>query len=250
MIYNDVVNLRSGGAATPAVTMISPWWVATGQNAVDECECGGAVAGCTYDPATNKYWTNCLGAIENQINALASIRIASVVPATNQNVDACTTSPTRMGYGGSYASTYKTITVGGTMYHSGSSGTVDARWTCAAQPGGCDSWGAQNPGSAYGSCVSIWAPAWNIQVAGGGGPNDFRGGNGYGPVSGTSWSAPYVAGVVARLLDANSYWTVSDVWNRLVSDANSRYYSFPGDMPGFDPGATFNNKLVYIAPAQ
>lgn len=247
LIYNDVTGLRwQFGAAVPAVAVIAPYWHGTSADLGNECECVGPQGGtCTWDPNTSKYWKNCVSMIEEEINSLASIRIASVVPATNHSDDTCSRIPGRMGQGGSYPTTYRTITVGATMYHGPYPwGTQDDRWTCAAQPGGCDSWGGANPGSSFGPCVSIWAPGWNLRVAGGAGPSSYR--SGYGASSGTSWAAPYVAGVIARLLQSNPYWTVSDVWTRLVSDAALRTAT-----PDFDPSSThYNNKLVYIAPTQ
>ena len=86
--------------------------------------------------------------------------------------------------------------------------------------------------SAFSLCVSIWAPAWNLRVAGAGGPSTYR--TPGGASSGTSWSAPYVAGVFARLLQANNGLTVNDVWNRLVlTDRNGQSFSaVRASMPG------------------
>lgn len=187
-------------------------------------------------------FTNCVSAVEHEINELISRNIVVVNSANNQNQNFCQIqTPARMGYGNEarFASTHRTITVGGTMY---TGNYVDQRWTCAAQPGGCDASGEfanGNRGSNFGPCVSIFAPAWNINVAGAAGPNSFR--TGLGARSGTSWSAPYVAGVVARLLQRYPTLTPRQVWDELVRRANLRW-----NAPDYDPSATVNTRLVYM----
>jgi subtilisin family serine protease len=154
-----------------------------------------------------------------------------------------------MGYGNetAYPSPYRTITVGGTMYDLGT--YADRDWTCATQPGGCDSrFGPTNPGSNFGPCVSVWAPAWRIHAAGGGSAADYRdvdalGQPTYGPSSGTSFAAPYVAGIVARLLERNPTWTTQQIYQEIANRANSR-----PNMPDFDRGPIVNRRLVYMSP--
>jgi hypothetical protein len=78
-------------------------------------------------------------------------------------------------------------------------------------------------GSNGGQCVTLFAPAKNIPVAtttadASGNPTmyrDSRATNGGG--SGTSWSAPFVAGVVARILQNNQTYNVDQVYSTLMS---------------------------------
>lgn len=159
--------------------------------------------------------TNCVSAIEQTVGRVIAANIPVIVSANNRSDGECRTSPARMGYGNEAArpGPYRTITVGGTMYLRSGTPYTDQRWTCAASPDGCDPvWVSRTngygSGSNFGPCVSIWAPAWNMHVAGASGPGSFRtrynpatGTGSAGPSSGTSWSAPYTAGVVARLLE-------------------------------------------------
>lgn len=136
-------------------------------------------------------------------------------------------------------STNRTITVGGTMY---TGAYVDERWTCAAQPGGCSTYDElrNNPGSNYGPCVSVWAPAWNVQVAGAAGPSTYR--TTYRHRSGTSFASPYVAGVAARLLQRFPTLTPQQVWTEILARTSQRW-----NVPDFDPDpATDNRRLVYM----
>jgi len=191
--------------------------------------------------------TNCVAAIENEINNVISANIPVIVSANNQNNGNCTTSPARMGFGNeaNFPSPHRTITAGGTMYTIQGGQYIDQIWTCAQQPGGCDAWfyppTNEGAGSNYGPCVSIWAPAWNVHVAGAAGPNSYR--DPMGASSGTSWSAPYTAGVVARLLERNPAVTPDQIWQALVDRAAQRWIA-----PDFDPSAVVNNRLVYISP--
>lgn len=197
-------------------------------------------------------YTNCISAIENEVNNVIGANIPVVVAANNRDDGECRTTPARMGYGNetAFPSTYRTITVGGTMYVRNEQDPQNVtysynRWTCAQAPGGCDAaWvdtaTGYGSGSNYGACVSIWAPAWNIHVAGGSGPTSYR--TPGGASSGTSFSAPFTAGVVARLLERNSTLTPYQVWQALTSRANQRW-----GMPDFDPSVVYNNMLVYLS---
>ncbi len=204
--------------------------------------------------------TNCVSAIEHVVNKVIGANIPVIVSANNRSDGECRTSPARMGYGNEAAhpSTYRTITVGGTMYVRNGTTYSDQRWTCAASPEGCDTrgWVSQTTGygrgSNFGPCVSIWAPAWNMYVAGASGPNSFRtrynpatGTGSAGPSSGTSWSAPYTAGVVARLLERSPWLTPQQIWTQLVNRANQRYCCL---VPDLDPSAVTNTRLVYMSP--
>lgn len=203
--------------------------------------------------------TNCVSAIEHEVNNIVGANIPVIVSANNRNDGECRTSPARMGYGNEAAhpSTYRTITVGGTMYTLDGTYT-DQRWTCANSPDGCNPGWVQSTdpgygrGSNFGPCVSIWAPAWNMRVAGASGANSFRtrydpatGTGAAGPSSGTSWSAPYTAGVVARLLERYPTLTSQQVWTELVNRANQRYCCL---VPDLDPSSVTNTLLVYMSP--
>lgn len=203
-------------------------------------------------------YTLCLAALENEINNAIAANIPVIVSGNNQSSNMCSVqSPARMGqnsdsstWSGSYASTYHTITVGGTM--ATASDYTDRRWTCETAPEQCDpTWAPANTtdghGSNYGDCVSIWAPAWNIRTASGTGPTNYRPSGG--ASSGTSFSAGYVTGVVARLLQLNPSLSPLDVWNALVFRANERCQTGGVCPSSFDP-SRFNNKLVFMAPSE
>lgn len=190
-------------------------------------------------------YVNCTTAVEHEINQLIGQNIPVVVSANNQNNGNCATTPARMGYGGTYPSTHRTITVGGTMY----TGTnyTDRRWECQFAPGGCDpAWTntttGEGMGSNFGSCVSIWAPAWNVRVAYTTSSTAYRPAGG--PSSGTSFAAPYVAGAVARLLENYPWLTPQQVWQELASRADQR----GTNVPDFDPSGVTNRRLVYMSP--
>ena len=89
--------------------------------------------------------------------------------------------------------------------------------------------------------MSIWAPAWNIRVAGASGPNSYR--DAGGASSGTSFAAPAVAGAVARLLGRYPNLTAQQVWSELVNRANLRV-----NPPDFDPSVVVNHRLLYMSP--
>lgn len=159
-----------------------------------------------------------------------------------------------MGYGNEagFASANRTITVGGTMAFA-EGGYADQRWICddaparPPAPAGCDSpggWADDNPGSSYGPCVSIWAPAWNLRVAHSAHANSYR--DPGGASSGTSFSAPYVAGVIARLFELNPTLSSTQVWNELTSRADQRHNPPYQTMPDFDPSGVVNRRLVYM----
>jgi len=79
-----------------------------------------------------------------------------------------------------------------------------------------------NAGSNGGPCVTLFAPAKNLFLASLGGPNSYRDGRlraAY--ASGTSWSAPIVAGAAARILQINGTFTPAQVRDALLSSCVS-----------------------------
>ncbi|HXH90413.1 MAG TPA: S8 family serine peptidase, partial [Thermoanaerobaculia bacterium] len=110
-------------------------------------------------------------------------------------------------------------------------------------------------GSNGGQCVTLFAPAKNIPVAtiaadAGGNPSyrDSRATNGL--ASGTSWSAPFVAGVVARILQNNPGYSVDQVYSALMSNTTPDLDPIELDPPGVTgtPNALLHIPDVSIAP--
>lgn len=122
----------------------------------------------------------------------------------------------------------------------------EARWICGAGDSArcsndtatstidpaLSSYDAYNAGSNAGPCVTLFAPAKNVAVAGVLGTDDYRDPrvrgiqdafNGVirGNASGTSWSAPIVAGVAVRILQANPTFTPAQVREKLLENSVS-----------------------------
>jgi hypothetical protein len=150
-------------------------------------------------------------ALETAVNGLTDFGIPLVASANNLSTEACYTAPAELSRRGGHG---RVITVGGLAKREAG----DARWI------------DQSPGSVYssnfGTCVDIMAPAENITVADPKSWNAYRQTN----ASGTSFSAPIVAGIVARLMSedpaltsdlngANPSLTVDKVWERLRETA-------------------------------
>lgn len=73
-------------------------------------------------------------------------------------------------------------------------------------------------GSNGGQCVSLFAPAKNIPVANLDGFNTYRDPRTTGgTASGTSWSAPIVSGIIARILENNPMFNVDQVFTAVMS---------------------------------
>ena len=73
-------------------------------------------------------------------------------------------------------------------------------------------------GSNGGQCVTLFAPAKNIPVANLHGLDTYRDSRATaGTASGTSWSAPIVAGIAARILQNNTAYDVDDVYTALMN---------------------------------
>jgi hypothetical protein len=131
--------------------------------------------------------------------------------------------------------------------------TLDARWRCG--PGDsdpCTQNGMANPpptpvsptnpnayasstaGSNGGACVTLFAAAKNVtlaQITGTTAYRDRRSASGL--ASGTSWSAPIVAGVAARILESHPTYNAAQVRNFLLNNAlNDKLDPFQLDPPG------------------
>lgn len=79
-------------------------------------------------------------------------------------------------------------------------------------------YGGWNGGSNSGPCVTLFAPAKNFPVAQTTGYDRYRDPRiAGGAASGTSWSAPIVAGVAAMMLEANSAMTPAQIRDALIA---------------------------------
>jgi hypothetical protein len=161
-----------------------------------------------------------LTAFELALDTLDDANVTVIASANNQNADACLTTPGRHSRGNPVpALRGNVITVGGTQILNSPMGlpvgagtydpskpASDGRWICdsAIDDSPCSS----NPGSNFGSCVTTFAPARNITSASLAGERAYRTGMGGGLPddqktlgSGTSFSAPIIAGAAARFLE-------------------------------------------------
>lgn len=184
----------------------------------------------TTDP--NPPTTPCLPAFEHNVRALIMNGITFVASANNQNDGNCATTPARMGYGNP-AYDFHTITVGGSTEQ-------DQRWVRQEPIPNCNPPGCVDTGSNFGACVDIYAPAQHIGHLANISANDaYR--TRIDQLSGTSFAAPVVAGMVARLLERNPSWTPQQVWQYLRDTANH---------PGcFDTSISpCNDRLAYLSP--
>jgi hypothetical protein len=123
----------------------------------------------------------------------------------------------------------------------------------ATDPTGYTNW---TLGSNGGQCVTLFAPAKNIPVANisadaNGNPTMYRNSRAdQGFASGTSWSAPFVAGVVARILQSNPSYSVDQVYSALMSNTTADLDPTELDPPGITgtPNALLHIPDVSIAP--
>ena len=142
-----------------------------------------------------------------------------------------------MGYGGSYATTYRTITVGATGYTKNADGSyTDKRWAEPPTQAGIV------VGSNWGSCVSLWAPGASVPVA----SKDNTGFPRITRSSGSSHAAALVTGAAVRLLQRYPSLSATAVWTELTNRAIGRNVT----PPDFDPSTVTNRKLVYLSPAE
>ena len=144
--------------------------------------------------------------------------IPVIVSANNHNTDNSETTPARMAYRNApnFQSMGHVISVGGTELREDSAGILrDKRWVCnVTRDGSCPiEYNGQNGwpiGSNYGNTVDIWAPAHNIESAhsDGGFRQTLR--------SGTSFAAPLVAGVAARILQVQPTLSPNGLYQEVI----------------------------------
>ncbi|HEX6881424.1 MAG TPA: S8 family serine peptidase [Terriglobales bacterium] len=170
-----------------------------------------------------------LSSFQSTINNVIAAGITVVASANNQGNSDCATTPAVMGYGNSmnFVSPYHVITVGGTDER-------DKLWRCA-------DWNecfGDTIGSNTGQCVDIYAPAHNLKVAWNRDYSAYR--EDATQKSGTSFAAPLVAGVAARLLEANPNLSPQQVWQAIQDRALGLESDFDRD------GVPTNNRIVHI----
>lgn len=106
-------------------------------------------------------------------------------------------------------------------------------------------------GSNGGACVTLFAPAKNIPVANLDDLNTYRNPRLNGKAaSGTSWSAPIVAGMAARILQTNPTYTVDQVYAALMARTVNDLDETELDPPGVTgtPRAVLRLTPVVVQP--
>ena len=144
-----------------------------------------------------------------------------IASANNQGEDgrACQQVPSKLSYNGMKDSSntyylygyqeYRVISVGGTDEQ-------DRIWKCSNFSGET----CPDPGSNYGQCVDIYAPAHMIRAAAMRLPTPDSSYREAG-MSGTSFAAPYVAGIAARILQSSPSLTPAQVWSQIQAKAQT-----------------------------
>ncbi len=174
--------------------------------------------------------------------------IPVVVSANNNNSGNSQTSPARMAYRNApnFQSNSNVISVGGTELRVDPDGVLrDKRWVCnVARDGACDpisNGHITSPvqGSNYGNTVDIWAPAHNIQSAhsDGGFRQTLR--------SGTSFAAPLVAGVAARILQVMPALSPVEVYQQLIWSSSNMLDPL-NPITAIDPN-NWNSRVIHRA---
>jgi subtilisin family serine protease len=186
-----------------------------------------------------------ISSFEATVNDVVAAGVPLVVSANNQANSNCTTTPARMAYTNQgFATPYHVISVGGTDEQ-------DRLWRCQLygdcvnvtpeHPQGSD------PGSNTGPCVDMYAPAHNIKAAYNALVYDPNRGyvSGYynyrlTDKSGTSFAAPIVTGIAARLLQRFPNFTPQQLWTEIYYRAMSLPANFDGD------GILSNDVLAHL----
>lgn len=173
---------------------------------------------------------SCLWAMEQMISELVGRGVPVVTSANNQNRNRCGDQmPARLGYGN--AANYgvpgygRTITVGGTD-------TLDARFQ--------NTLSETDPGSNFGPCVDLYAPAKQIRSAHVASFTAYRDRTDVQMSSGTSFASPLVAGAIARWLDQFPSMSATDLWLNIKATATPLSSNFDGD------DVSANDRLLYI----
>jgi hypothetical protein len=174
--------------------------------------------------------------LEVAFKSVIDAGIPVVASANNQQDDACTGTPARLSRRGGLG---RVITVGGLHKPTLSDTDTEPRpWTSEAS--------SNAVGSNTGGCVDVWAPAENIAIADTWGWRRYRHrGDPNGGITGTSFSAPIVAGMIARMLseDPSLYQNVPPtqiadrVWERLATNATVVDLAAPAFTQRFGPGS-------------
>ena len=144
-------------------------------------------------------------AFDAAVRASIASGITYVIPAGNYNMDACAQSPSSVTEG---------IVVGASDYN-------DVR----------ADWGSATDQSNYGPCLDLFAPGSSIRVA------SHYADDWDVSKSGTSFAAPFVAGAVARYLQANPTALVPNVEAAIVGSAGT----------GVDPRSTTTPQRMLFA---
>jgi hypothetical protein len=179
-----------------------------------------------------------LTSLEQAVQSVIANGVSVIVSANNQNQDARNLSPSRLAYGNTAIAGPHVVTVGGMMR----SGGIDQRWVSSPyDPCG-------TAGSNWGVAVDLFAPSHDITSAAISNSFDSRVTYGYRTVAdgrdGTSFAAPYVAGIVARYLQVNTgARTPLDVWQHLQN-----YSTYDSLAPSTLNGSP--NRLLYRAGAE
>ena len=187
--------------------------------------------------------------VQKAIHGIIAAGIPVVASANNQNSDACLTAPAAFSATNLNPSRREgVITVAGSMIlndpeqvgtYDPTKPTRDGRWICP----GCN----PEPGSNAGPCVSVFAPAKEIAVASTLSATSYRARSGN---SGTSWSAPLVAGIVATYLQANPSLSPLAVYNMLRANASTGVLDPASLDTATVPAGSTSNYLVRLGNAR
>lgn len=196
--------------------------------------------------------------------------ITVIAAAGNQRTNNNPTTPARMAYRNQphhlpWLQNRRVISVGGMGQKYVGMELRDVRWACpmysqgnligfnsagqaqyatATEPCWEDSGAIY--GSNWGNTVDIYAPAHNVSSASLRGIAEYR--NLHQSRSGTSFAAPIVAGMAARILQVEQNLTPDQVWERLRTQAVRGFYfddqAIPPGIPHVDADPNGNNLLV------